>query len=64
MNLQSIVSGGDWALQKVGISGTKFVLNEMRGYGGNPRRPILPFGPGEALMKEMKDLVAYERSLE
>ncbi|GAA6013021.1 hypothetical protein JCM10207_008416 [Rhodosporidiobolus poonsookiae] len=64
---QSIVSGADWALQKVGISGTKWVLEQLEGRGGEPRRPILPFdageGRGERLLAELKDIIKLEKSL-
>lgn len=65
--LQELVSSGDWALQKGGISGTKYALQQVNGYGGKPRRPILEFeengGDGKALMEELKPLVEYEKSL-
>lgn len=62
--LQEIVSAGDWALQKVGISGTKFALEQTVGYGGVPRRPILPYGGNrKKLMDELKSLLDYENSL-
>ncbi|ORY92919.1 hypothetical protein BCR35DRAFT_274061 [Leucosporidium creatinivorum] len=65
--LQELVSSGDWALQKGGISGTKYALQQVNGYGGKPRRPILEFeengGDGKALMLELAPLVEYEKSL-
>ncbi|KAK4699798.1 hypothetical protein P7C70_g6457, partial [Phenoliferia sp. Uapishka_3] len=65
--LQSIVSAGDWALQKTGIAGTKWAIQKTMGYGGVPRRPLLPFdesgGKGESLMKELESLWACEQGL-
>ncbi|GAA5908324.1 hypothetical protein JCM6882_006802 [Rhodosporidiobolus microsporus] len=66
-SLQSIVSRADWALQKAGISGTKYALDQLRGYGGAPRRPILPYdtaeGKGEKLMQDLKEVLEVENSL-
>ncbi|GAA5928261.1 dihydrodipicolinate synthase family protein [Sporobolomyces koalae] len=62
--LQSAVSRADWALQKVGISGTKYALEQTRGYGGIPRRPILEYkGDGEKLMASLKEILDIEKSL-
>ncbi|KAI5479172.1 Zn(2)-C6 fungal-type transcription factor [Pseudohyphozyma bogoriensis] len=62
--LQEIVSAGDWALQKGGISGTKYALEQAFGYGGVPRKPILPYkGDGAKLMNDLKALLDYEKAL-
>ncbi|GAA5873848.1 hypothetical protein JCM8547_008619 [Rhodosporidiobolus lusitaniae] len=65
--LQYAVSRADWALQKAGISGTKFVLEQTRGYGGAPRRPLLPYdgndGKEEKLLEDMKEIMELEASL-
>ncbi|SCV74307.1 BQ2448_6739 [Microbotryum intermedium] len=62
--LQVIVSNGDWTMCKVGIAGTKYVLDKLHGYGGVPRRPILPYsGDGEKLLADLKPLLDYENSL-
>ncbi|SCZ98679.1 BZ3500_MvSof-1268-A1-R1_Chr3-1g05544 [Microbotryum saponariae] len=62
--LQVIVSNGDWTMCKVGIAGSKYVLSKLHGYGGEPRRPILPFsGDGEKLLADLKPLLDYENSL-
>lgn len=67
VDLQAIVSAGDWALQKGGIGGTKYAIERSEGYGGAPRRPILPFdaseGKGDKLVRDLAALLAYERSL-
>ncbi|BGP15881.1 hypothetical protein JCM10213_003690 [Rhodosporidiobolus nylandii] len=66
-SLQSIVSRADWVLQKVGISGTKYALQQLRGYGGAPRRPLLPFdsadGKGDKLLEELREILEVERGL-
>ncbi|SGY44477.1 BQ5605_C001g00163 [Microbotryum silenes-dioicae] len=63
-DLQVIVSNGDWTMCKVGIAGSKYVLSKLHGYGGEPRRPILPFsGDGEKLLADLKPLLDYENSL-
>ncbi|GAA6043980.1 hypothetical protein JCM8097_003419 [Rhodosporidiobolus ruineniae] len=63
-SLQLLVSRADWALQKAGISGTKWVLEKTRGYGGVPRRPVLPFeGDGEGLMEGLREILELEKTL-
>ncbi|GAA6063142.1 hypothetical protein JCM10212_001190 [Sporobolomyces blumeae] len=62
--LQTVVSNADWALQKVGISGTKYALEQVKGYGGEPRRPILPYaGDGDALMQSLREILSVEEGL-
>lgn len=65
--LQGIVSRADWTLQKVGISGTKYALEQLRGYGGAPRRPLLPFdeadGKGQKLLADLQEILAIEKKL-
>lgn len=64
MKLQGIVSRADWALQKVGIAGTKYALDRLRGYGGSPRRPMLGYrGDGEALMESLDEILQLEKTL-
>ncbi|GAA5910761.1 dihydrodipicolinate synthase family protein [Sporobolomyces salmoneus] len=64
IKLQSIVSHADWALQKVGISGTKYALEQLKGYGGIPRKPILEFkGDKEGLMESLKEILEVEKGL-
>ncbi|KAF8559763.1 dihydrodipicolinate synthetase [Imleria badia] len=49
--LQGIVARADATIAKSSIAGTKFLLDKLYGYGGNPRRPLPPIDPaaGEAL---------------
>ena len=64
IKLQGIVSRADWALQKVGIAGTKYALDRLRGYGGSPRRPMLGYrGDGEALMESLDEILQLEKTL-
>lgn len=65
--LQGVVSRADWVLVKGGISGTKYALSKVRGYGGAPRRPILPFdaseGKGDKVVAELQEILKIENSL-
>ena len=41
MELQKVLSSGDWVLSKSSIAGTKAVATEPGfGYGGYPRKPL------------------------
>ncbi|KAG5653823.1 hypothetical protein H0H81_010096 [Sphagnurus paluster] len=40
--LQGVVARGDYTIAKTSISGTKFLLEKMYGYGGLPRKPLPP----------------------
>ena len=46
--LQGIIARGDFTIAKASISGTKFLLDKLHGYGGLPRRPLPPIDPGDA----------------
>lgn len=63
--LQRLVSHGDWLTAKTGVAGAKFALQKLHGYGGNPRRPLLPFKPEKwaELEKGLQEVLAYEKSL-
>ncbi|KIJ41198.1 hypothetical protein M422DRAFT_209315 [Sphaerobolus stellatus SS14] len=41
--LQGIIANGDRTVALTGIGGTKYLLKRFYGYGGAPRRPLLPF---------------------
>jgi 4-hydroxy-2-oxoglutarate aldolase len=62
--LQGVVSRADWVL---GISGTKYALEQVKGYGGVPRRPLLPFdeadGKGQKLLEDLQEILAIEKKL-
>ncbi|BGO99517.1 hypothetical protein RTBOTA2_002597 [Rhodotorula toruloides] len=66
-DLQFIISRADWALAKTGIAGAKWVLDQLEGYGGKPRRPLLPFddadGKGKQLLEDLKEILEVEKSL-
>lgn len=51
--LQGIVAQADRTIAVTGIAGTKYLLQHTRGYGGAPRRPLLPIPEhaGEKLLK-------------
>jgi L-threo-3-deoxy-hexylosonate aldolase len=39
-------------------------LDQLKGYGGVPRRPILGYkGNGEELMESLKEVLEYEEKL-
>lgn len=65
--LQGIVSSADATIAKSSIAGTKFLLDKLYGYGGCPRRPLLPIddAAGQALWEHAhtRTLVDMERSL-
>lgn len=37
VKLQALVSHGDWVTAKTGVAGAKYILQQLYGYGGNPR---------------------------
>ncbi|KAG1878006.1 hypothetical protein DFJ58DRAFT_14591 [Suillus subalutaceus] len=43
--LQGIVGRADATIAKASISGTKYLLQKLYGYGGHPRRPLPPIDP-------------------
>ncbi|KAF5380924.1 hypothetical protein D9615_004018 [Tricholomella constricta] len=46
--LQGIVARGDYTIAKTSISGTKYLLEKMYGYGGVPRKPLPPIDAAAA----------------
>ncbi|KAI9064422.1 dihydrodipicolinate synthetase [Trametes sanguinea] len=65
--LQGIVARADYTIAKTSIAGTKFLLEKLYGYGGNPRKPLPPIEPdaGAALWEHPHtvELVRLEREL-
>ncbi|KAI0719706.1 dihydrodipicolinate synthetase [Fomitopsis betulina] len=65
--LQGLVARADFTIAKVGISGTKALLDKLYGYGGLPRKPLPPIEPEafEALWAHphVQDIVKSEREL-
>jgi len=46
--IQGIVARADFTIAKASISGTKYLLEKLYGYGGLPRKPLLPIDAGAA----------------
>ncbi|KAF8651426.1 hypothetical protein AX16_004728 [Volvariella volvacea WC 439] len=65
--LQGIIARADFTIAKASISGTKFLLEKLYGYGGNPRRPLPPISPAasQALWDHphTQELIALEKEL-
>ncbi|OSD01527.1 dihydrodipicolinate synthetase [Trametes coccinea BRFM310] len=65
--LQGVVARADYTIAKASIAGTKFLLEKLYGYGGNPRKPLPPIEPdaGAALWEHPHtvELVRLEREL-
>ncbi|KAH8926111.1 dihydrodipicolinate synthetase [Atractiella rhizophila] len=59
--LQEVVSLADGITAKTGISGNKWLLEEVSGYGGAPRRPLRPYkGDKKALIGRLEEILALE----
>ena len=65
VELQKVLSKGDWVLTKAAIPGTKQALQEYFGYGGYPRRPLRRMGGDEAkeLGLKIREVMKVENSL-
>jgi len=65
--LQGIIARADFTTAKAGVAGTKFILEKLYGYGGSPRKPLLPADPvsAESLWQHphVVDLIQVEREL-
>ncbi|TFK76288.1 dihydrodipicolinate synthetase [Pluteus cervinus] len=65
--LQGIIARADFTIAKTSISGTKFLLEKLYGYGGRPRRPLPPISPiaAQALLDHphTKELLILEEGL-
>ncbi|KAG6917959.1 hypothetical protein DXG01_017143 [Tephrocybe rancida] len=65
--LQGVIARADYTIAKTSISGTKFLLEKLYGYGGLPRKPLPPIesAVAEALWvhPHTQELVAVERQL-
>jgi L-threo-3-deoxy-hexylosonate aldolase len=65
MEMQKILSKGDWVLTKAAIPGTKSAIESYYGYGGYPRRPLKKL-PDEAVVRVkegMREVMELEFSL-
>ncbi|KAK7531301.1 uncharacterized protein J3D65DRAFT_637180 [Phyllosticta citribraziliensis] len=65
IELQKVLSKGDWVLTKSAIPGTKSAIQSYYGYGGFPRRPLkrLSADQVEAVKEGVKEVMAIESSL-
>ncbi|THH15942.1 hypothetical protein EUX98_g9381 [Antrodiella citrinella] len=65
--LQGIIARADFTIAKTSIAGTKALVEKLYGYGGVPRRPLLPLEADQldALWAHphVQDLVKLEREL-
>ncbi|KAJ3550998.1 hypothetical protein NMY22_g78 [Coprinellus aureogranulatus] len=65
--LQGLVARADYTIAKAGISGTKYLLQKLYGYGGNCRKPLPVIDPevGNTLWEHphTQAVVAIEREL-
>ncbi|KAK7539098.1 hypothetical protein IWX49DRAFT_88312 [Phyllosticta citricarpa] len=65
IELQKVLSKGDWVLTKSAIPGTKSAIQSYYGYGGFPRKPLkrLSADQVEAVKEGVKEVMAIESSL-
>jgi L-threo-3-deoxy-hexylosonate aldolase len=65
--LQGIIARGDFTIAKASISGTKFLIDRLHGYGGLPRRPLPPIDREDAERlwdhPHVQELIKTEREL-
>jgi len=62
LELQKVLSKGDWVLTKSAIAGTKAAIEVEFGYGGYPRRPLQRLTDEE--VKKIKDGIADAMKVE
>ncbi|MCJ1351485.1 MAG: hypothetical protein MMC33_001469 [Icmadophila ericetorum] len=65
MELQKMLSKGDWVLTKVAVPGTKQAIQLGFGYGGYPRRPLKRMNEKEiqVLKEKLAEIMQVENSL-
>lgn len=65
MELQKVLSKGDWVLTRSAIAGTKAAIEMEYGYGGLPRRPLplLAAEEKKRIQEGIQDAMTVERSL-
>ena len=65
--LQGIIARADFTIAKASISGTKFLLEKLHGYGGLPRSPLPPIDTTSARNlwdhPNTQDLIRLEREV-
>ena len=65
MELQQLLSQGDWVLTKTAVPGTKAAIQLGYGYGGFPRRPLRKLSQGEIenLRQGIREVMKIEKAL-
>ncbi|KAL1953069.1 hypothetical protein VTO42DRAFT_3631 [Malbranchea cinnamomea] len=65
IEMQKVLSAGDWVLTKGAIPGTKSAIQSYYGYGGYPRRPLsrLTEEQEKAIAEGIKEAMEVERKL-
>ena len=65
MEMQKVLSRGDWVLSKLAIAGTKAAIEMTAGYGGYPRRPLQRLTEEERkwVQEGIQEAMAVENSL-
>ncbi|ODQ51099.1 dihydrodipicolinate synthetase-like protein [Saitoella complicata NRRL Y-17804] len=63
--LGQMLSKAEYPILKHFIPGSKYVMDKYYGYGGKPRRPLLPAGKEmiQELDEKLKGIMEYEKSL-
>jgi 4-hydroxy-2-oxoglutarate aldolase len=65
--LQGVIARADYTIARASISGTKFLINKLHGYGGLPRRPLPPIDHEDANRlwehPHVQEIVNLEREL-
>ncbi|OQV08528.1 hypothetical protein CLAIMM_12786 [Cladophialophora immunda] len=66
MELQRLLSAGDWPHTAAGVAGTKGVLQRLHGYGGVPRLPLQPLSASQlsSIINLTMEVVKVEDNLE
>ncbi|KAI6353980.1 L-threo-3-deoxy-hexylosonate aldolase [Pyricularia grisea] len=65
IELQKVLSKGDWVLTKAAIAGTKQAIQSYYGYGGYPRRPLkrLDAAKVSAIEEGVREIMDIEKTL-
>jgi L-threo-3-deoxy-hexylosonate aldolase len=65
IELQKVLSKGDWPLTKAAIAGTKQAIQSYYGYGGHPRQPLkrLEKAKVSAIADAIAEVMEVEKSL-
>jgi 4-hydroxy-2-oxoglutarate aldolase len=65
--LQGIIARADFTIAKASISGTKYLIDKLHGYGGLPRRPLPPIDLEDAKRlwehPHVQEIINLERGL-